>query len=372
MTCTRSEFVLAYTKDSNYKFEQFRIDLDDQREGGWNNHWRGTDRRTMRYELFGITPETGQWRWSEKRSEAAIENYTNLLKELGKTPATITQDDIDTCYLARLEDGEECDLLRLSDNGKPEHYIPPSDTKFGSSLWTDLKPNGNAQLKAIFGKKVFDNPKSADLLKRLFLLANVKSGDIVLDSFAGSGTTAHAVLALNKEDGGNRQFILVECEDYADKITAERVRRVIKGIPKAKDENLCGGLGGTFSFFELGKPIELESILSAKNLPGYKDLARYVFYTATGEEFDESSLDEERHFIGESKNYKVYLFYQPNLEYLKNTPLNLERAKALGKWKSGDKKRLVFAAHKYLDQDYLNELRISYAQLPFEIYKLAK
>ncbi len=367
-----SEYVIVYTKDTNYKFEQFRIDLEDQREGGWNNHWRGTDRPTMRYNLFGITPETGQWRWSKKRSETAIENYKLLLKEVGKTAKTITQDEIDNWYITKLEEGEDYDLLRLSDNNKPEHYIPPSDTKFGSSLWTDLKPNGNAQLKTIFGKKVFDNPKSVDLIKRLYSLANVKTDDIVLDSFAGSGTTAHAVLALNKEDGGNRRFILVECEDYADTIIAERVRRVIKGVPGAKDENLREGLGGSFSYFELGKPIELESILSSENLPNYKDLARYVFYTATGEEFDESALDEKKHFIGESKNYQVYLFYQPDLEYLKNTPLTLERARALGPWKPGRKHRLVFAPHKYLDQDYLNELRIDYAQLPFEIYKLAK
>ena len=80
---------------------------------------------------------------------------------------------------------------------------------------------------------------------------------MVLDSFAGSGPTAQAVLSLNAEDGGNRRFILIECEDYADSITAERVRRVIKGVPTAKDEALKKGLGGSFSFFELGKPIEL-------------------------------------------------------------------------------------------------------------------
>ena len=80
-----------------------------------------------------------------------------------------------------------------------------------------------------------------------------------MDSFAGSGTTAQAVLALNKEDGGNRKFILVECEDYADTITAERVRRVINGVPKAKDENLKSGLGGSFTYCTLGD--EISSLL---------------------------------------------------------------------------------------------------------------
>ena len=100
---------------------------------------------------------------------------------------------------------------------------------------------------------------------------------IILDSFAGSGTTAHAVLALNKQDGGSRRFILVECEEYVDSITAERVRRVVKGVPKAKDPALKAGLGGTFSYFKLGEPMRQESLLDGTHLPEYEALASYVF-----------------------------------------------------------------------------------------------
>ena len=78
-------------------------------------------------------------------------------------------------------------------------------------------------------------------------------------------------------------------------------------LKDTKDENLQKGLGGTFSFFELGKAIEMESLLEGKNLPSYMELARYVFYTATGEEFDEKEMDEKKNFIGESKNYQVFL-----------------------------------------------------------------
>jgi adenine-specific DNA-methyltransferase len=170
--------------------------------------------------------------------------------------------------------------------------------------------------------------------------------------------------------GGGRQFILVECEDYVDKITAERVRRVTKGVPGAKDENLKKGLGGTFSYFELGEPIEMESILSGEKMPSYKELARYVFYTATGEEFDEDALDEKKNFIGASKDYLVYMFYKPDVDYLKATALTLDRAKELGPFKK--KRRLVFAPTKYLDQEHLGEMRIDFAQLPFEIYQLVK
>jgi len=220
---------------------------------------------------------------------------------------------------------------------------------------------------------LFITPKPSSLIKRILQIAT-KPEAIILDSFAGSGTTAHAVLELNKEDSGNRKFILVECEDYADSLTAERVRRVIKGVSNSKDENLKNGLSGSFSFFELGKPIEFESILEGHDLPSYMDLARYVFYTATGEEFLPDKVEEDKHFIGESKEYEVYLFYKPDLTYLKSTALTLEIAKGLGEYTG--KKKLVFAPTKYLDLNDSELLAkhglkgIEYCQLPFEIYRL--
>lgn len=227
-------------------------------------------------------------------------------------------------------------------------------------------------LVSIFGKKVFENPKDHEVLARL--IRYVTQGNqraLVLDSFAGTGTTGHAVFALNESDKGSRRFILVECEDYADSITAERLRRVMKGVPSAKDEILKKGLGGSFSFFNLGKAIELESILDGDGLPTYEELARYVFYTATGEEFDEKAINEKKHFIGESRNYQVFLLYVPDVAKLKNLALTLDMAKNLPPLKK-DKRRLVFAPTKYLDQEHLDQHRIDFAQLPFEIYELTR
>ncbi len=263
-------------------------------------------------------------------------------------------------------------------NNVPAGKIFLSEVKEGIvplTLWLREEVGDNEfakkEIKMIFSDKdsPFQTPKPASLLKRILQLATDEDS-IVLDSFAGSGPLAQAVLALNKEGVGNRKFILVECEDYADKITAERVRRVINGVPTAKDENLKKGLGGTFSYFELGKAIELESILSGDGLPTYEELARYIFYTATGEEFNSKTMNEKKNFVGESNNYKVYLFYEPDIEKLKNMALTLERAKSIGK--PGEKRRLVFAPTKYLDQAHLDELRIDFAQLPFEIYELAR
>ena len=218
-------------------------------------------------------------------------------------------------------------------------------------------------------KKAFYTPKPSRLIRRILQLSTDENS-IILDSFAGSATTAHAVLELNKEDGGNRKFILVEMEDYANTITAERVRRVIKGVKKSKNENLKEGLGGTFSYFELGKPIEMESLLRGKNLPSYVEFARYLFYTATGEEFDAKAVKEKSMFIGESRNYEVYLFYKPDLDWLKNNALTLELLKSLPEFKK--KKRLVFAPAKYIDDHTLAEFRADFCQLPYEIYRLQK
>jgi len=265
----------------------------------------------------------------------------------------------------------------VTHGGQTERWVPYAKIRdkkksVGWSTWLDSygwNADATRELKEIFGSKIFDTPKPVSLIQWIISL-HCDDDAIVLDSFPGSGTTAHAALALNEEDGGTRKFILIECEDYADSITAERVRRVVKGIPSAKDERLKSGLAGTFSYFDLGPAIEMESILSGDSLPTYHDLARYVFYTATGEEFDESAVKEKKNFIGESKQYLVYLFYDRDLEYLKRTALTLDIAKGLGPYKG--KRRLVFAPTKYLDQDHLDEMRIDFAQLPFEIYQLVK
>lgn len=238
------ETILMYTKNANYRFPRIEKRLDEIKSGSWNNHWRGTDRPTMRYELFGIIPESGQWRWSKERSLKAIENYKVMLQDLSKNENEITQEEIDKWYLDKINEiGEEIDLLRLSKNSKPEHYISPSETTLANDVWFDLPPNSTGALKALFGAKVFDNPKPIQLIKRfLYFFTDVNS--IILDFFSGSATTAQAVLEQNKEDGGKRKFILVQLPEKCDEgseaykagyktiadIGKERIRRVIKRL----------------------------------------------------------------------------------------------------------------------------------------------
>lgn len=197
---------------------------------------------------------------------------------------------------------------------------------------------------------------------------------IVLDSFAGSGTTAHAVLALNKEDGGNRKFILIECEDYADTITAERVRRVIKGVPQARGEALREGLGGSFTYCTLGKPIGIESMLTGEVLPSYSALAANLLYTMAGVSVGADTLEAQNDdglFHSDDKN-DYYLLYKPDLEYLRSNAaiLNLERAERIcGTSRENGRKAIIYAAGNYIGQRELTQMGIIFCQLPEALHE---
>jgi len=150
--------------------------------------------------------------------------------------------------------------------------------------------------------------------------------DLILDSFAGSGTAAHSVLVSNKEDGGNRKFILVQIPfetkeqerdkfNICEKITAERVRRVIQGYtytnPKGKKEKVAG-LGGSFTYACVGSSLFGEYRDWGKQLPGYEDLAKYIFYTETSRDFDRKVMNEKTGKLGEHHGTSYYLLYTPN------------------------------------------------------------
>jgi adenine-specific DNA-methyltransferase len=232
---------------------------------------------------------------------------------------------------------------------------------------------GAYELRDLFPdvKKVFDNPKPTALLTQILAFTNDKNS-IVLDSFAGSGTTAHAVLAMNKKDGGNRKFILVESQEYADDLTRERIARVIAGVPKSKDETIKAGLGGAFTYCSLGESIDIDKILTGESLPDYKSIGAWLYHTATGEALKPKLVDEKNMFLGESSGYYVWLIYKPELEFLKSrtSALTLDFAEKIAK--KTDKRHLVFAPAKYVPNKLLFPLGVEYAPLPFALYRLEK
>ncbi|MBS0253629.1 MAG: site-specific DNA-methyltransferase [Proteobacteria bacterium] len=311
--------------------------------------------------------------------------------------------------------------------------LPPSD------LWIDLgrfghNRNAKYELQSIFGGVApFETPKPRKLIEAILEIA-ASDDSLILDSFAGSGTTAHAVLAANARDGGNRRFILVEGEDYADSLTAERVRRVIKGYafkgtqrdellrepitfsklkqanalleqvqrietldgpkydrikPTVKDgvlivtgERDCSesapGLGGEFTYCELGAPIEVESILSGKALPDVAALAGLLWHTATSEPLNPAAvapvpaLGEGVARLGAHGGRTYWLVYRPDLDWLKSgaAALSLSLARAIAASAPGN--HLVFAPAKFVSRELLarERLDVDYAPLPFALYRL--
>lgn len=230
---------------------------------------------------------------------------------------------------------------------------------------------GTHTIKAIFdGRAVFDYAKSDFLISKIINLGADKDA-VILDSFAGSGTTAHAVLALNREDGGNRKFILVECGDYADKVTAERVRRVIKGVSGSNNESLKRGLSGSFTYCTLGDEISIEKLLAGRKLPSYETLARHVFWTATGRSADKINTKTVRGKDGlfyEDKDSLYYLVYEPTAAFLRGvaSALNSDRAERIAKQvRKRRKKAIVFATHKFMGQKELAEMGIVFCGLPY-------
>lgn len=336
----------------------------------------------------------------------------------------------------KFETGE----LRYSSNGKRilrRTYLAEQKGLPPSSFWGNVEETGHTRgakvtLKRIFGddyaSDLFATPKPVQVIRKVLDLAT-DSDSIVLDSFAGSGTTAQAVLEANKSDNGNRRFIIVECEDYADTLTAERVRRVISGYSYrgtqreelhrenitwstfekkqgqvlehvASIENLRGndydkikkqikdgvltvtgerkvektapGLGGSFTYCTLGEPIDIESLLTGKDMPGFEALARYVFYTATGQSLEKVGKPAPDGLIGETELFRVHLFYQPDKEWLRSNEaaLNAERVTAIENGNKGRKRVIVFAVAKFMSQKELTSRRIEFCQLPYAVHRI--
>lgn len=191
-------------------------------------------------------------------------------------------------------------------------YLENVGGKLPTNFWpyTEVGHTDEAakQIKAIFGgEATFDTPKPSRLIEFVLKIASSEDA-LILDSFAGSGTTAHAVLNMNKADGGHRKFILVEMGDYADTTTAERVKRVINGY--GKDKNAVEGTGGNFSYYELGERLLLPNGNLNESI-GTDKIRDYIWYTETKKPAV-NQQNESPYFLGENNHTAYYFYYEPD------------------------------------------------------------
>ena len=245
-------------------------------------------------------------------------------------------------------------------------YYLDERTKRPSNLWSDIDGNKKAQIeiKQLFGKPIFETPKPVALIERILKIATDKDS-IVLDSFAGSGTTAHAVLKMNKEDGGNRKFILIEMMDYADKVTAERVKRVISGY--GQGDKAVEGTGGGFGYYELGEPLMIGENLN-ENLPLEK-IREYVWYMETRGAGNVASVNSngangaDPYLLGVADGAAYYFCYE------RGATVKLNRA-LLRKLKTKAERYVVYADICLLDDSELEKYNIAFKKIPRDIAQL--
>lgn len=409
MISTDHEYVLAYSKTAAFCMRGTKKDItkyknpDNDPRGPWasidlSGLANAKQRPNLHYDI--VDPKTGivyppnpnrGWSKSKENVEKMIEEGRILFP---KSPEGRPREKK---FLKDL----------LSENTGFSSLLKPQDVGYTT--------DGTRLLRNIFSDNRFDFPKGVNLIETLIEQATDKDS-IVLDSFAGSGTTAHAVLDLNRKDGGHRKFILIEMMDYAETITAERVRRVITGYKQDQEDLLYdraltakdlkegprilaeaeavyteaksaydkvtkpkvtegrlqvrgtkkaasmeAGLGGDFSYYELGEPLLTEAGL-LNEAAGEEAIRRYVYFMETREALPPRQA-EEPYFLGEAFGTAYYFYYRPEaVTDLDRDFLSMVRRRAAS--------YVIYADRCFLSEEELTRFHIRFKKIPRDIARL--
>lgn len=346
-----------YDKEYKLSDESGRYRLQGLRKRGSNS--RRIDRPNMWYPFYFNVSEN---RLSlQKLQEDDVEIYPYLSGKATQRPsnsqelegrwrwsASTAQERINELTVQLVKGRNEYDVFQ-------KDYITEEKRIKPKSFWTGAEFSaeaGTLEVKSILGKGIFSTPKSTSMIEYI-LQQTANPNSIVLDSFAGSGTTAHAVLNMNKVDGGNRKFILVEMEEYADTITAERVKRVIDGYGSIE------GTGGGFAYYELGERLLLEDGNLNETLDTEK-IKEYVWYTETRSDY---SPQIERYLLGVRANTAYYFYYdKQSVTVLDHDFLHGIKTKAGG--------YLIYADINTLSAEEMDAANIRFKKIPRDITRL--
>lgn len=387
---------LPRTEEMNSKYKN----PDNDPQGPWQNTTAfapgGTTHQGMVYAIQH--PFTGKmmyptrdahWRYQQEQMLEIMRGWCNYeLKELddaheraavcGLTPDEVRQGvkaivlseplDVSSQKAKKVYERGQWPRFYFTSGGKGgirrKTYMESVGGKPATNYWpfseTGHTDEAKKDLLSIFGGKVtFDTPKPARLIERVLTIA-ASPDSIVLDSFAGSGTTAHAVLNMNKADGGNRRFILVEMMDYADSITAERIKRVIDGYGEGK--KAVEGTGGSFSYYELG-PVLLLPDGNLNEEVGAQKIREYVYYMETKEPLPTEQPKDEPYFMGLCHNTAYYFYYErERVTTLDHTFLATIQTKAEG--------YTIYADLCAIPQETLRKHNITFKKIPRDIARL--
>jgi len=319
----------------------------------WGDASLRTDRPDMWYPL--VAPDgtsvypirndgrEGRWRWGAKNKS---------VQDILRNP--------NAAHWERRSFDSGVTIDGASDRWFPFEKVRDKYKAFGWSTWLDKyghNADGTKEIKKMFGDKAFDTPKPTSLIEWVLSLHGDDDA-IILDSFAGSGTTAHAVLNLNKQDGGNRKFILVEMEEYAETITAERVKRVINGYADVE------GTGGSFDYYELGQPLFDDSgNLNAEVQVGR--IREYIWYSETRSAFTPLTVEQQRnpYYLGNKEDTGYYFYYEPqqvttlDYDFLSTIYIQSEQY-------------VIYADNCLLSKTFMQNNNITFKKIPRDISRL--
>ncbi len=290
------------------------------------------------YDYPIINPSTGT-SYNPPNGRSWMSNETQILKWISENRIFFGKNGLGAPQLKR--------YLKEVQNG----VVPISYWSYDEVNHTD---GAKKELKIIFAgdKAPFQTPKPTRLVERILELST-ETDSIILDSFAGSGTTAHAVLNLNNVDGGNRKVIIIEMEDYAETITAERVKRVIKGYSDV------AGTGGAFDYYELGAPIFLEDGM-LNELVGTEKIRQYVYYTETKTPLIAEAHKDNEYFLGKHNDTAYYLYYE------QDGPTTLDHD-FLATIKTNAEQYVIYADTCLPAKEYLTGRNIIFKKIPRDI-----
>ncbi|WP_288371445.1 site-specific DNA-methyltransferase [uncultured Algoriphagus sp.] len=353
---TDHEYILSYQK-GNFKsfkgheksYKNYRNPNNDPK-GDWmlDNLTVGMDKNMRPNQFYDlIDPKTGKvYKPNPNRVWAYIQESMQEKIEQGRI--FFPEDPNKKPMLKRYKS----DLKNTHD---PISTIIPSKSWVRKNEFSiGLNSEATKEIQEIFGNKMFDYSKPRDLVQ-FFINQTCDKESIILDSFAGSGTTAHAVLNINKIDGGNRKFILVEMEDYANDITAERVKRVTKGYGTGNKK--VEGTGGAFDFYELGLPLFDEN-QNLNEKVGLSKIREYIWFSETRTSFIEPN--KEPYFLGKKDESAYYFIYEKD----RLTTLDYD---ALELIKTKGEQYIIYADNCLLPKEFMAKKNIIFKKIPRDI-----
>lgn len=288
-----------------------------------------------------IWPEK-QWQWSKERALSALENNELVItKKDGRWTISYKQ------YLK-------------DENGRERR------SKLYSIIEGIYTQQGTNEIKAIFGDgKTFTFPKPRALIEHLIELSTEKNS-LIMDSFAGSGTTGHAVFSINKKDGGKRRFILIEMDTtIARDVTSRRLSLAAGGYQDQRNGKTIEGLGGGYRFCKLGIPL-FDEIGNINNEVAFAALATHVFFSETGVPIPKRASGKTP-FLGVYENKAVYLMYNGVLRDKRPQSGNVLSAKLLAKLPKHEGPKVIYGEGCRLSSQRLKKEGIDFKQVPYKI-----